>query len=142
MPRLVARLAENPVDDRLLGPLGGRHAERVGADVVLPPDLAGSLGSVPLPLVTLVMGRRVGSAPLAAVSGGVGERGPTGAVAISGTPGGATGTVAEAGWTAPPGRATAAVASPTSPAGRQPSAAGVLRLGGMVVRAQCQRTAR
>ena len=44
MPRLVARLAENPIDDRLLGLLRARHPGRIGADIVFLPDLSAIVG--------------------------------------------------------------------------------------------------
>ena len=40
VPGLVAGLAQDPVDDRLLGAVGRRDARRVGADVVVAPLLA------------------------------------------------------------------------------------------------------
>ena len=39
VPGLVASFAEDPIDDRLLGPGRRGHPERVGCDVVLAPHL-------------------------------------------------------------------------------------------------------
>jgi hypothetical protein len=58
VPGLVARLAQNPIDDGLFGTVGRRDAHRVGADVVIAPHWPWSLGSSPVPCVTRVIGCR------------------------------------------------------------------------------------